>query len=96
MRTQGIEKTGIEYVAYEREPLSIFNLGKDDDPSDFHICEIRMTQQRKSYMGLFSNIQSVGYSRLHLFRKEWTVKQVKLRVYELMRPLIKNPPRFKQ
>jgi hypothetical protein len=41
-------------------------------------------------MGLYSNIQAVGYSRLHLFRKEWTVKKLRLRIYELMRPLIKN------
>ena len=41
-------------------------------------------------MGLYSTIHAVGYSRLHLFRKEWTVKKLRLRIYELMRPLIKN------
>lgn len=49
-----------------------------------------MTQARKTYMGLFSSVQPVGFSRLHLFRKEWTVKKVRLRIYELVRPLIKN------
>lgn len=53
VNTVGLEKQGQEIVAYEREPLSIFNLEKDDDASDFHICEIRMVQTRKSYM-LFS------------------------------------------
>jgi hypothetical protein len=42
LRTQGFEKQGMEIVAYEREPFSIFDLKKDDDCSDFHICEIRM------------------------------------------------------
>lgn len=55
-----------------------------------------MTQPRKQYMGLISSVSTIGYSRLHLFRKEWTVKQIKLRIYELMRPLIKNIPKMKQ
>lgn len=90
LRTQGIDKQGMEIVAYEREPFSIFDLKKDDDCSDFHICEIRMVQPRKSFMGLLSNIQPVGYSRLHLFRKEWTVKKLRMRIYEIVRPLIRG------
>lgn len=42
LKIAGIEKQGMEIVAYEREPFSIFDLKKDDDCSDFHICEIRM------------------------------------------------------
>ena len=41
-------------------------------------------------MGLVSSITPVGYSRLHLFRKEWTVKKLRLRIYEILRPLIKS------
>lgn len=41
-------------------------------------------------MGLFSHTQNIGYTRLHLFRKDWTVKKIRLRIYELVRPLIKG------
>jgi hypothetical protein len=42
VKTQGNDKSGTEIVAYEREPLSMFDLKKTDDCSDFHICEVRM------------------------------------------------------
>ena len=42
INTHGLDKMGQEIIAYEREPLSIFNLEKDDDATDFHMCEIRM------------------------------------------------------
>jgi hypothetical protein len=91
INTLGIEKMGQEIVAYEREPLSIFNLEKDDDVSDFHVCEIRMVQTRKSYM-LFSAQYQLGYSRIHIFKKSWTARQIRLRIYELLRPLIQKLP----
>ena len=81
----------MEIVAYEREPLSFFDLQKDDDESSFHICEIRMVQSRKSYM-LFNSLQPVGYSKLHLFKKSWTAYRIKLRIYEILRPLIRKVP----
>ncbi len=87
MRTQDLDKNGQEIVAYGREPLSVFNLEKDDDASDFQICEIRMKQTRKSYW-LLSTQQSLGYSRLHIFKKNWTVKMIRLRIFEIIRPLI--------
>ena len=90
VRTQGLEKKNQEFVAYEREPLKLFDVKKGDGIGDFLICEVRMTQSRRSYMGLYSNIHAVGYSRLHLFRKGWTVKKLRLRIYELMRPMVKN------
>lgn len=90
LRTQGMEK-GMEIVAYEREPLSFFDLQKDDDESSFHICEIRMVQSRKSYM-VFNSLQSLGYSKLHLFKKSWTAYRIKLRIYEIVRPLIHKVP----
>lgn len=68
LRTQGLEKLGQEIVAYGREPLGMFNLEKDDDAGDFQICEIRMKQTRKSYW-LLSSQQSLGYSRMHIFKK---------------------------
>jgi len=49
-----------------------------------------MQQARKSMMGLYSSVTPIGYSRLHLFRKEWTVRKLRLRIYEIMRPLIKT------
>ena len=91
INTQGLEKMGQEIIAYEREPLSIFNLEKDDDASDFHMCEIRMVQNRKSYM-LFTQQYQLGYSRMHIFKKSWTVRQIRLRIYELLRPLIQKLP----
>lgn len=90
LRTHGMEK-GTEIVVYEREPLSIFDLQKDDDESSFHICEIRMVQSRKSYM-VFNSLQSLGYSRLHLFKKSWTAYRIRLRIYEIVRPLIQKAP----
>lgn len=82
---------GLEIVAYEREPLSYFDLQSDDDESSFHICEIRMVQSRKSYM-VFNSLQSIGYSKLHLFKKSWTAYRIKLRIYEIVRPLIHKVP----
>lgn len=93
MRTHGMEK-GMEIVAYEREPLSFFDLQQDDDESSFHICEIRMVQSRKSYM-VFNSLQSVGYSKLHLFKKSWSAYRIKLRIYEIVRPLIQKVPLVK-
>jgi len=90
VKALGIEKNGQEIVAYEREPLSQFDLKKTDDVMDFVLCELRMVQPRKSIMGLFSAIQPIGYSRLHLFRKEWTCRKLRIRIYELVRPLIKS------
>jgi hypothetical protein len=52
-----------------------------------------MVQPRKSYM-LWSQLHSVGYSRLHIFRRSWTAKQIRLRIYELLRPLIHNIPKI--
>jgi hypothetical protein len=43
---------------------------------------------------LFNQTQLVGYSRLHVFRKAWTIKQVRLRIYELLRPLVLRIPDF--
>jgi len=43
VKTQGNEKLGLEIVAYEREPLRIFDFKKGDDWGDFYICELRMT-----------------------------------------------------
>lgn len=90
VKTQGNDKQGYEIVAYEREPLSMFNLKKTDDCSDFHICELRMMQRRNTYMGLSSEYKQIGYSRLHLFRKEWTVKMIRMKIYEIVRPLVKK------
>jgi hypothetical protein len=90
VKTQGNDKTGAEIIAYEREPLSLFDLKKTDDCSDFHICELRMVQRRNTYMGLSSENKQIGYSRLHLFRKEWTVRRLRLKIYEIVRPLIKK------
>ena len=83
---------GQEIVAYEREPFSLFNFKSTDDVSDFLIIEIRMTQPRKSgwTLGLTSTPSPIGYSRLHCFRKDWTVRKLRLRIYEIMRPLVKN------
>lgn len=88
VKTQGSDRSQGEIVAYEREPLSMFDLKKTDDCSDFHICEVRMIQRRSSYMGLSSENKQIGYSRLHLFRKEWTVKKLRLKIYEIVRPLL--------
>ena len=63
MRTQGLDKLGQEIVAYEREPLSRFDVQQGDDVSDFTICEIRLVQARRSYM-VFSQLQQIGFSRL--------------------------------
>lgn len=90
VKTQGNDKSGAEIVAYEREPLSMFDLKKTDDCSDFHICEIRMVQRKNTYMGLSSENKQIGYSRLHLFRKEWTVNKLRLKIYEIVRPMIKK------
>lgn len=57
IKTQGNDKNTVEYVAYEREPLSLFDVKKYDDCSDFQFCEIRMTQKRNTYMGLSSEIK---------------------------------------
>jgi len=43
---------------------------------------------------VFSAVQQIGYSRLHIFRKTWTAKQIRLRIYELVRPLILRIPDF--
>lgn len=68
----------------------MFDLKKTDDCSDFHICEVRMIQRRSAYLGLSSENKQIGYSRLHLFRKEWTVKKLRLKIYEIVRPLFKH------
>ncbi len=39
-----------------------------------------------------SHLQSLGYSRLHIFRKSWTAKQLRLRIYEIVRPLMYSMP----
>jgi hypothetical protein len=41
-------------------------------------------------MGLSSENKQLGYSRLHLFRKEWTVKMLRLKIYEIVRPLFQK------
>ena len=81
----------IEIVAYEREPLSLFNWKYGENIQDFHVIEMRLIQTRKSYMVL-SQTHSLGYSRLHIFRKSWTTHQIRLRIYELLRPLLANIP----
>lgn len=49
-----------------------------------------MVQTRSSYFGLFSSVQTIGFSRFHTFKKEWTVKRLRLRIYEILRPLIRG------
>lgn len=51
-----------------------------------------MIQTRKSYM-LWTQQHNLGYSRLHIFRRSWTARQLRLRIYELLRPLLQSIPK---
>lgn len=70
--------------------LKNFDLKKTDDCSDFYICELRFIQKRTSYMGLSTENKQIGYSRLHLFRKGWTIGKLRVKIFEIVRPLINN------
>ena len=83
--------TGEEFVAYERVPLSKLDFYDDDDYSQYYDCEIRMIQQRRSWM-VMKAVQQIGYSRFMIFKKQWTVRQIRLQIYEMLRPLIENKP----
>ena len=41
---------------------------------------------------LFNSLQYLGHSKLHLFKKSWTAYRIKLRIYEIVRPLIQKVP----
>lgn len=68
------------------------NYQKGNTAADFVIIEIRQVQMRKSYMGLSSNLTQVGFSRLHLFKKTQTVRDIRLRLFEIVRPLMGLQP----
>ena len=76
-------------MAYEREPLSICNFADGDTAESFLVIEIRMTQLRSKYLGFSSQNVQLGYSRLHVFKKTQTVRDLRLRIYEIVRPLLK-------
>ena len=42
VHTYNLEKQGLDFVAYEREPLSILDYKEGDDQADFIAIEIRM------------------------------------------------------
>lgn len=71
---------GDEIVAFERIALPENSNGR------FFLLEVKIVQPRKSYM-LFTSIQPIAQSRLFIADKRWTVKQVKLEIFKLFRPL---------
>lgn len=86
--TVGLDKQGNDIVVYQREPLSIANYKEGDVPDDFIVVEVRLVQMRKSFMGMTSNLANIGFSRLHIFKKSQTVRDVRIRLYEIVRPLL--------
>mmetsp|Transcript_15208 Transcript_15208/g.25742 ORF Transcript_15208/g.25742 Transcript_15208/m.25742 type:complete len:285 (-) Transcript_15208:369-1223(-) len=49
--------------------------------------------QMRSKNLVFNSMQLTGYARVHIFKTSWTIRQVRIRIYEILRPMIKQIPR---
>ncbi len=57
---------------------------------DQFLLEVKIVQNRRSWL-LMSGIQPISYSRLFIFDRKSTVREVKKKIYALFRPIIKCP-----
>ena len=54
------------------------------------LVEVKIMQYKKSYL-LFSGLQPIAYSRLFIFEKRATVRDIKKKLFSFFRPMIKAP-----
>jgi len=52
--------------------------------------------QQKSNWYLMKTLQQIGYSRLMVLKKTMKVKEIRLKIYEFVRPLIQVLPSIKR
>ena len=70
---KSILEKGDEICAYERPQI---REGSDDN----FLLEVKIMQSRRSYF-MYSGPQTITYSRLFIFERRSTVKEVKLRIF---------------
>ena len=75
---------------YERETYAQIGFKTGDSMRNFVLFEINMVQPRKNYM-IFTQLQKVGLAKLHIFKRSMTVKELKLKVFTIVRWLLKIP-----
>lgn len=76
---------GDEICAYERRALP------EKAADNFFLIEVKILQARRSYM-VMKSTQQIANSRMFIFDKRWTVRDVKLELFKFFRPLL---PSFK-
>jgi len=72
---------GDEICAFERLPLP------EGSIDQYILCEMKILQARRSYYLMKGN-QHIANSRLFIFDKRMTVRDVKLEVFTFLKPLI--------
>lgn len=80
-----------EILAHEREPFHRIGYKSGDAMKDFVLIELKMQTSRKGW--LFNSNQQVGFPRLHVFRRTLTIHQILVKIYEIMRPLLRDIPK---
>lgn len=81
-----------EILAHEREPFHQIGFKSGDAMKDFVLIELKMQILKKNW--LFNSNQTLGYPRLHVFRRTFTIHQILIKIYEIMRPLLKDIPKI--
>lgn len=72
---------GDEICAYQRRALP------DKSADNFFLIEVKILQARRSYM-LMKSTQQIANSRMFIFDKRWTVRDVKIELFKFFRPLL--------
>lgn len=71
---------GEDICVYERPQLH-------EPIENFFLVEVKIFQHKRSYM-FFNSVQPISHSRLFIFNRRMTVKDVKLQLFKYFRPLI--------
>ena len=83
----------LEILVHEREPFSRIDYRTGDKMKDFVLIEVTLFQMRKNYV-LFNYQHQVGFPRLHVFRRSFTSRQLRLQIFRIFRPLLLQIPKL--
>lgn len=75
---------GTDIVVFERCPMN------DANTDNYTLVEVKIMQHKKSWM-VFNSVQPISYSRLMIFDKRMTVREVKIAIFGQFRHLIRTP-----
>jgi hypothetical protein len=77
---------GDEVCAFERPQVTNFPSGGDE----LFLLEVKIQQKQRSYL-MWSAVNTIAYSKLMIFDKKMTVRDIKRRIFNVFRPIIKVP-----